>query len=208
MKLIIFGASGKTGTHLVKQALEAGYSVTAFVRDPLKLTVKHEKLELSTGNVIYPQAVDNAVAGHDAVLVALGTSSTGKTTIRSEGTKHIIVAMKKHSVKRLIVMTSMGSHESRQQLAFAAKAFFKVALKNVIKDHELQEDYVRESSLDWVIVRPSGLTDAEKTGSYKLALANDASLKAGRIARADVADFMLKQVKDDSYLGKAVSVTN
>lgn len=208
MNIVIFGASGKTGTHLVRQALEQGHKVRAFVRDALKLTVKHENLEISTGNVTYPQTVDKAVEGQDVVLVVLGTSSTGKTTLRSEGTKQIINAMHKHNVKRLIVMTSMGTHESWQQLPFAAKAFFKVALINVIKDHEVQEDYVMQSNLDWTIVRPSGLTNQEKTSSYKVALGSDKSLKAGRISRADVAHFMLQQINQSNYLNKAVSISS
>jgi putative NADH-flavin reductase len=205
MKIVIFGATGKTGTELVKQALEEGHIVTAFVRDVLKLTLKHEHLRAVTGSVSYPQLVDKAVEGQDAVLVALGSSSTGKTTVRSEGTKHIIAAMQKYKVKRLIVMTTLGTHESWQQLSFAAKAFFGTVLKHVKADHELQEDYVSKSGLAWTIVRPGGLTEGPHTSKYKFA--SDTSLQAGRVARADVAEFMLKQLTDDSFVGKAVAIS-
>jgi len=205
MKIVVFGASGKTGIHIVKQALEEGHEVTAFVRDVLKLSVKHENLSTVTGTVLNEKDVSKAIKGQDAVLVALGTSTTSKNTLRSEGTRIILAAMKTHSVKRIIVMTTMGANESWAQLNFAAKTFFRTVLKHVKADHEKQEDFVKASDLDWVIVRPSGLTDDEAQRSYKLGATDD--FQAGRIARADVADFMLKQSQDNTWLHKAVSIS-
>lgn len=205
MKLVVFGASGKTGIHIVKQALGQGHEVTAFVRDVLKLSVKHENLTAVTGNVLNSEDVEAAIQNQDAVLVALGTSTTSKNTLRSDGTKNIIDAMQKATAKRLIVMTTMGAHDSWAQLTFAGKAFFRTMLKHVKADHELQEDYVKASGLDWTIVRPSGLTDGEQNGNYKVG--TDSNLKAARIARADVAEFMIKQLHNDTWMHKAVSIT-
>ncbi len=205
MRLVIFGATGKTGILLLKDALEAGHSVTAFVRDPLKLTVKHPNLSFSTGNVSYPQAVDNAVKAQDAVFICLGTSTTSPNTIRSEGTKHIIQAMQKHGVKRLIVMTTIGTHESWKQLSLVAKAFMGSVLKHAKKDHELQEDYVKESGLDWTIVRPSRLTDDPPAKRFTSGI--DPNIKASQISRANVAGFMLAQLESQDYLRKAVAIT-
>lgn len=205
MKLAIFGSTGKTGSLLVQQALEAGHNVTAFVRDPLKLSLKHANLGFVTGNVLFSQAVEKALKGQDTVLVCLGSSSTSPNSVRSEGTKTIIAAMQKQGIKRLIVMTTLGSHESWQQLPLAAKAFFGTVLKHVLKDHELQETYVKQSALDWTIVRPGGLTDGPLTEAYTAS--TDPALKAGRVSRADVAAFMLKQVTDERFLHKAVAIT-
>ena len=163
MKLVVFGASGKTGTHIVEQTLAEGHEVSAFVRDVLKLNIKHENLSTVTGDVLNTKNVEAAIKDQDAVLVALGNSTTSKNSLRSEGTRNIISAMQTHKIKRLIVMTTMGAHESWEQLTFAGKAFFRTMLKHVKADHELQEDYVKSSGLDWTIVRPSGLTDGVKT---------------------------------------------
>jgi putative NADH-flavin reductase len=205
MNIVIFGASGKTGVEIVTQGLEQGHQVTAFVRDPAKLALSHERLRFVTGDVLKPDSITAALEGQQAVIVTLGSQSLGKTTVRSEGTHNIIKAMRQHNLSRLVVVTALGCHESWQQLSWLAKAFFLLVLSNAKRDHEAQEDAVRASGLDWTIVRPSGLTDAPRSGNYRAAA--DTSLKAGRIARADVADYILKHLDDGSLIGKAVAVT-
>lgn len=210
MKVIVFGATGKTGLEIVKQGLEQGHEVTAFVRDPRKLDaaeldLQDKNLHVAIGDVFDSATIEAALPDHDAVLVSLGTRSLGRTTVRSEGTKNIMDAMKKQGIRRILVVTALGVHESWGQLDWAAKAFFVTLLRNVKVDHEAQEDLVRHSGLDWTIVRPGGLTDKEMTASYTHG--TETSIRAGRIARADVADFMLEQLSSDAYLQKAVAVT-
>ena len=206
MNIVVFGSTGKTGLELVKQALEQGHTVRAFARTPAKMTLEDSRLEVFQGDVLNPDEVEAAVQGQDAVVCALGGGPVRHTTLRSEGTRHIISAMKAQGVQRLVVVTSMGTNESWQQLRTVGKLFFRLFLKDVIKDHGKQEDRVRESGLAWTILRPSRLTDDPRTGVYTAS--TDLSVKAGRIARADVADFALTCLTDDSHLGEAVAVTN
>lgn len=168
MKLAIFGATGKTGIQLVKQALEKGHQVTAFVRDPLRLPVEHGQLNFVRGDVFDPANVAEAVQGQDAIICALGSSELKKTTVRSKGTTNIIQAMKEHGVQRLLVVTAMGTGDSWDTLSLVNKFFYATLLKSSREDHEAQEAAVKESGLDWTIVRPSGLTDEPRTGVYEV----------------------------------------
>ncbi len=207
MKLAIFGATGGTGIELVKQALEQGHAVTAFVRDPARLTIEDENLTFATGDVFDPASVAQAVQGQDAVVCALGAGSDlKKTAVRTTGTINIIGGMQAHNVKRLLVVTAMGVGESWNNLSLFNKIFFATLLKNSRDDHESQEAAVKESGLDWTIVRPSGLTDTPRTGKY--ALGENIPAKTSKIARADVADLILKELGQNILIGKAVTITN
>ena len=207
MKLTIFGATGKTGIELVKQALEQGHDVTAFVRDPARLTIEDEKLTFATGDVFDPASVAQAVEGQDAIVCALGAGSElKKTTIRTTGTINIIGGMQKHNVKRLMVVTAMGVGDSWDTLSLFNKFFFATLLRSSRKDHESQETAVKESGLDWTIVRPSGLTDTARTGVYDVG--ENISANTSKIARADVADLILKGLEQEDLIGKAVTITN
>lgn len=201
MKLLIFGATGSIGCQLVEQALNQGHMVTAFVRNPSKITVQHKNLRIAQGDVLDPVAVENATFGQDIVLCTLGAGNKG--VIRSEGTRHIIEAMNKNKVQRLICQTTLGAGDSRGNLNFLWKhIMFGMLLRKAYEDHQLQEKYVKESDLDWIIVRPGAFTDDVLSGSYKHGFsANEKSLKL-KISRADVADFMLKQLTDNTYLHK------
>jgi len=136
MKLAIFGATGKTGIELVKQALEQGHVVTAFVRDPARLAIEDEGLTLVTGDVFDPASVAQAIQGQDVIICALGAGSDlKKTTIRTTGTINIISSMQKHNVKRLMVITAMGTGESWDRLSLVNKFFYATLLKSSREDH-------------------------------------------------------------------------
>lgn len=204
MKLAIFGATGGTGQELVAQALAQGHEVTAFVRNPAKLPLTHERLRVIAGDVTDAAAVAQAVAGQDAVLSALGSPNLQANTVLSDGTRHIIAAMEANGVRRFVCETSLGVGDSHGQPGFM---FTHVAvplfLKHAMADKEIQEKYIKASNLDWIIVRPGGLTDGPRTSEYRHGLAKDIS---GRIARADVAEFMLKQLTDDTYLRQTPAI--
>lgn len=207
MKLAIFGATGPTGIELVKQALNQGHAVTAFVRDPARLTIEDERLAVVTGDAFDPASVAEAVQGQDAVVCALGAGrELKKTTVRTTGTINIISGMHKHNVKRLIVVTAMGTGESWDTLSLFNKFFYATLLKNTREDHETQEIAVKESALDWTIVRPSGLTDTPRTGIYDVG--ENIPGTTTRIARADVADLIMKELEQNALVGKAVTITN
>ena len=201
MKVIIFGASGSIGRNLVSQALEQGHAVTAFVRDPAGFDIRHDNLSIALGDVLEATSVQKAVAGHDAVMCSIGAGRKGG--VRAEGTRNIIAAMKANGVRRLICQSTLGIGESWNNLnAFWKYLMFGLFIRPAYLDHVEQEKLVRESGLDWSIVRPAAFIDGELTGQYRHgfpANVNDTKLE---ISRADVADFMLKNLVDNTYLHK------
>ncbi|MFC5410197.1 NAD(P)-dependent oxidoreductase [Larkinella bovis] len=202
MKLLIFGSTGSVGRQLVAQALTEGHTVTAFARNPNAFReLSHERLQIFQGDVLNPASVAQAVRGHDTVLVVLGAGSKG--TVRAEGTRNIIQAMEKTGVKRLICQTTLGAGDSQGNLNFFWKyIMFGFLLKNAMKDHELQEQYVQQSALDWTIVRPAAFTDGAATGQYRHGFPANAPDLTLKISRADVAGFLLRQLSTDEYLHK------
>jgi putative NADH-flavin reductase len=207
MNVAIFGSTGKTGIELVKQALEHGHTVTAFVRDPARLAIENENLTYVTGDVFDASSVVKAVEGQDAVVCALGAGSElKKTTVRTTGTINIINAMQTNNIKRLIVITAMGVGDSWNTLSTINKLFFATLLKSSRVDHETQEAAVKESGLDWTIVRPSGLTETPRTGVYDVG--ENILATTSKIARADIADLILKELDQNAMIGKAVTITN
>jgi putative NADH-flavin reductase len=148
-----------------------------------------------------PASVESAVQGQEAVLCSLGAGRKG--TVRSEGTRNIINAMEKVGVQRFVCQSTLGVGDSRANLnVFWKYIMFGFLLRPAYADHVSQENYVRQSRLDWTIVRPAAFTDGKHTGQYRHGFpGTDKTIKL-KISRADVADFMLKQLIDDTYLHK------
>ena len=199
MKLVIFGSTGNIGHQLVEQSLEQGHAVTAFARNPAKLEIDHPNLTVVQGDVLDSALVEKAVAEQDAVLCSLGSGAKG--AIRTEGTRNIVKAMEKSGVSRFICLSTLGIGNSRANLNFFWKhIMFGFLLRQAYADHASQEDYVMKSRLDWTIVRPGGFTDGNRTGVYRHGFPSTDNKIKGKISRADVADFMLKQLTDQTYL--------
>ncbi len=166
MKLLVFGATGGTGREIVAQALDQEHLVTAFVRNPAAITTKHEKLKLAQGDVLDYPSVEATVQGQDAVLSALGVRKLRKNTVLSDGTRNIIRAMEQHGVKRFVCESSLGVGDSRGQLGWVFNLFIvPLFLRNIFRDKEVQEQYIKRSKLDWIIVRPAVLTSGPRTGA-------------------------------------------
>jgi len=199
MKLIIFGATGTLGRHLVEQALSQGHQVTAFARKPSALKLDHPDLTRQAGDVLDRAAVADALEGQDAVLIALGAGRKGG--VRAIGTKHVVDAMARRGLRRLVCLSTLGAGDSRALLNFFWKRImFGLLLREAYGDHEAQEAVVKQSGLDWTIVRPAAFTDGPATGAYKHGFPpTERNLKL-KISSADVAGFMLRQLTDDSYL--------
>ncbi len=200
MNVIVFGATGTTGSAVVKEALGRGHMVTGFVRTPSKMTLSHNNLLVFQGDVLNIASVREAVKGHDAVVVALGAGLKG--TVRAQGTHHIITAMQENNIDRLIVQSSLGVGDSRDNLNFYWKyVMFGMLLRNAYEDHVLQEDYVKQSGLDWTIVRPGALTEGALTGGkYRHGFPSTDKTTALEISIADTAEFIVKQLVDHTYL--------
>ena len=207
MKIVVFGASGKTGVEIVKQALGKGHLVSAFVRDINRLPLQDQALTKVVGDVFDPPSIEGAIKGQDVVICALGLGTSLKqTTVRTTGTIHIVQAMQKHALKRLLVITAMGVGESWNTLSPLNKFFFATLLKSSRDDHESQEAAVMGSGLDWTIIRPSGLKDTARTGEYDFG-ENILAAKS-TISRADVADLIIRELDQNELIGKAVTITN
>lgn len=208
MKLAIFGATGTVGRHVVEQALNQGHLVTAFARNPAKLDIQHAQLQRVQGDVMDFEAVKQAVRGQDAVICVLGSGKKLTGTVRSEGTRQIIQAMEESGVRRLICQSTLGAGESWGSLNFYWKyIMFGLILRNVFADHERQEDYVRQSQLDWTIVRPGAFLEGDRTGNYRHGFPGSDTTSQLKISRADIADFILKQLTDRSYLHQTPSLS-
>ena len=205
MKLAVFGATGGTGKQVVEQALAAGHTVAVLVRDPAKLAINNPALTVKRGNVLEPEDVFNTVSGADAVVVSLGNTSNNPDGVVAKGTANVVAAMQKSGVARLLVVTSIGVGESKDQVPFAFKALMATVLRKAMQDKEEQEKIVKASGLDWTIVRPGGLTDGPRTGNYRYGI--DPKITAGQVSRADVAEFILKELTDTQFLRKAPAIT-
>lgn len=198
--LAVFGATGGVGRHLVAQALEAGLAVTALARDPSRVEAR-AGLRVVPGSATDPAAVARALSGADAAVCALGAPALSASKIRSEGLRVIAAAMEDAGVRRLGVVGIMGAGASRSKLPFFfRRVLFPTYLRRPVREHEAQEAILRETDLDWTVVRPPSLTDGPATGDYAHGDVEDWSTLAIRISRADCAAFLLDALRAGRYV--------
>lgn len=204
MKIIVFGATGGVGRHVVNQALQAGYEVTAFVRDLTKLQIENNHLHVVRGDATNAEEVSAAIAGHDAVVSCLGSNKmVAKSTQLEEMTQHIVAGMEAHHVKRIVYTASAGINNELPGVG--GKMVMKM-LQNVLTDHRHAVDLIQaHKDLQYTIVRPLGLTNDDYTGEYREAK-EGVPENARNIPRADVAHFILKALGDDTYIGESVGI--
>ena len=206
MKLLVIGASRGIGLEVVKQALSRGHEVLAFAQSADSIRLSNSRLEKRNGSALKVSDIASAMTGVDAVILTLGVRAgpgmvLGPVDLFSRATQIVVDAMKKARVKRLICVTGFGAGDSRTKLGPLQAMFFQLLFGRAYDDKDVQEVIVRKSGLDWIIVRPVILTNSPKTGRYKV-LNNPEDWRSGTISRADVADFLVKQVQDPAYLGK------
>ncbi len=208
MRMLIIGATGPTGRELVVQALARGHVVTALARDPDRLKVRHENLTVVKGDVLDPAAVEAVVAGQEAVVSALGHKRwMMPTRILSAGTRNIVAAMQRRGVRRYVGMTSLGVGDSWWRMGLYYTLFvLPVILQFYFWDKRRQEKVVEESALDWTIVRPGALTNGKPRGVWRQGRGIGNPLWTVRIARADVAAFLLDLAGGKDHLRKTVAV--
>ncbi|TLP44992.1 SDR family oxidoreductase [Cohaesibacter sp. CAU 1516] len=209
MKLALFGASGKVGRNLTRQALAAGHEVTALVRSLKADLPEHPNLTLVVGDVLNPEDVANVVDAKDAVLVALGAPLGNKEGIRTKGTAIIVKAMKEAAVERLICLSGFGAGESRGALPWLYRfLIMPLILRHVYADHEQQEVLVKQSALDWTLVRPTNYVEGPQTNDYRIDFKAVEKGMTFKISYANVAHFMLSQVRDRTFLHAAPSLSS
>ena len=207
MRILVLGASRGTGALCVKAALAKGHSVSAFSRTPAKLDLAHPALTKVAGDFHDAARVGSAVAGHDAVIICASPGSLGaikeKPDYFSRGTKYCIDAMKQHGVKRLVVLSAHGVGDSKPAQTWFQRTFLiDRLLKGFFRDHEVQERLAETSGLDFVIARPTRLTNGAAKGKY-VRTTELVSVPAS-ISRADVADFLVEACESTTWVGKRV----
>lgn len=206
MAVVVFGASKGIGLATVRRALEAGYTVRAFARSASAIPDEHPNLEKVDGDARDPAAVRAAIGPEDVVIQTLGISFSPRSvlmpvTLFSEATRILVDAMKDAGARRLICVTGFGAGDSAGKGSIFYRAFGRQGLlKRAYDDKDVQEWIIRRSGLDWVIVRPGLLTDGPATGRYQV-LVDPREWRLGKISRANVADFLVKQIDGGDYLG-------
>lgn len=209
--VLVMGASRGIGLETVRQALAAGHRVRAMARSADAVAIADPRLEPFAGDALDPARVGQAVAGVDAVIQALGIGGGAAmlrpVTLFSQATQILVAAMRQAEVRRLVCLTGFGAGNSRDRGGLVYNAAFKLFLGRAYADKDVQEAIVRDSGLDWVIVRPVILSNGPRTGRYRV-LTDPRRWRCGIISRADVADFLVKQIDDDRYLRQTPVLTD
>ncbi len=205
-RVLVLGASRGIGLEVVKRALEEGWLVRAFARGIKAIGLSHDRLETYAGDALNEEDVRSAIEGVDAVVQALGVAPSLRRTLKpvtlfSQTTRVLLPAMSEVGVKRLVAITGFGAGDSARAMGPVQRAPFRLALGRAYDDKSLQESLIRDSDLDWTIVRPVVLTDGPRTGRYRV-LTEPEDWRGGFISRADVADFVVRALDDEEMIGE------
>jgi putative NADH-flavin reductase len=211
MKVLLFGATGGTGLLVAQRALDVGYSVTAFIRNPSKLTISHANLNVVQGSVLDQAQIESAMPEHEAIICCLGRPALQAGFLRSQGTLNIISAMKNCKIKRLICLTSLGYGDSKIILRNTPFVFRRIIapllLRSTFHDHSTQESYVAMSDLNWTIVRPGTLTNEEASRIYRTGFDyKDPTVKV-KISRKDLAEYLIHIISERDTFNKTIGIS-
>jgi putative NADH-flavin reductase len=209
VKLLVLGATGGTGREVVTQALRQGHEVTAFVRDPRKMTITDGRLRVVVGSTTDDAgAVARVVRGQDGVVSALGRRNSFRSAdLIARSMRAIVPAMESQGIARLIVVSAFGVGESGRNAPLLPRLMYRLLLRDIFADKKAGEDYLRRSSLDWTLVYPVALTNGPRTGKYRVGERLDLGGILPRISRADVADFILAQLASAAYRRKVAVIS-
>lgn len=207
MRLLVIGAAGRTGLHVVNSALVAGHAVTAFVRRPEALVGQREGLTVVRGDVLDATSVASAMAGHDAVASVIGVKGRDATTVFSAGTANILAAMGQHGIRRVVALSTAGlDPDVEMPLAQRLVSNYIVAriLRNLYQDQARMESELAASDTDWTVLRAALLTEKPATGNYRTAV-GDRLKRPERISRADLGAYIVACLGDtDTYRKKVM----
>ena len=210
MRVLIIGASKGIGLETTRQALDAGHGVRALARSATAIAVSHPSLEKMRGNALKTEDVEAALVGVDVVIQTLGVGLGDlfrPVHLFSDATRVLIAAMRRQGVKRLICVTGFGAGDSRASISCLQRLPFHIVFGRAYDDKSLQEQLIKESELDWTIARPGVLTSGPRTGQYQI-LSEASQWRNGIISRADVAEFLVRQIGDQTYIRKAPVLIN
>lgn len=209
-RVLIIGASKGIGLETTRMALAAGHTVRALSRSASEMTLSNPKLEKVRGDALESQDVEAALQGIDVVIQTLGVGFGDlfkPVHLFSKATRILVAAMAAQGVKRLISVTGFGAGESRASIGLLQRIPFEAVFGRAYADKSMQERLIKESGLDWTIARPGVLTGGPRTGRAKV-LEKAADWRNGIVARADVADFLVRQIEDRTYIREAPVLVN
>lgn len=210
MNILIIGANGGIGKNAVEIALQDGHNVTALVRDPANLVLTHKNLDVVKGDIRQPETFEKYLKDKDAVISALGEKTDKPTILYSEGAKNLLEAMKKAGIKRAYFISAAAIEISTAQPFFiklATKYIVQKLFGNGYADQRIMEKLIKQSDINWTIVRPPRLTDKPLTGNYRVAI-NIFLKNCFSISRADVAHFMINNINNEATYRAIVEVAN
>ena len=210
MHVLIIGASKGIGLETTRQAVDAGHDVRALARSATAIAISNPSLEKMRGNALKTEDVEAALVGMGVVIQTLGVG-LGElfrpVHLFSDATRVLIAAMKRQDIKRLICVTGFGAGDSRASISCLQRLPFQIVFGRAYDDKSLQEQLIKESELDWTIARPGVLTSGPRTGQYKI-LSESSQWRNGIISRADVAEFLVRQIGDQTYIRKSPLLIN
>ena len=210
MRVLIIGASKGIGLETTRQALGAGHYVRALARSATAISISNPSLEKMPGDALKPKDIEAALVGVDVVIQSLGVGLSDMfrpVHLFLEATRVLIAAMRSEGVKRLICVTGFGAGDSRASISCLQRLPFQIVFGRAYDDKSLQEQLIKESELDWTIVRPGVLTSGPRTGHYQI-LSEASQWRNGIISRADVAEFLVRQIGDQTYIRKTPVLIN
>ena len=203
--VLVIGASGGIGRETLSAALDAGHRVRAFSRSANEIDLENSYLKKHSGDAMNEAGIDAALDGFDVVVQTLGIGADElfkSVNLFSKSTRILIAAMQRRNVRRLIVVTGFGAGDSREAIGCLQRIPFRLFLGRAYDDKDVQERLIKESGLDWTIVRPGILTKGARTGRYRV-LVEPSQWRNGVISRADVADFIVRSIDDDGRAQQA-----
>lgn len=206
MRILVIGAAGRTGRHVVEQALGHGHEVRAFVHltEP---TLSHQRLELVRGDVLVFDDVERAVDGCDAVAFAAAPGKQGALQVCSAGIGNVLHAMAVHEVPVLVAVSAAGVFaRSDARLSLSFRIMVATSLRQAYDDLEAMEQRIAASGVDWTIVRAGGLSDAPQSGHYRLSQDGSILPKMARVPRADVAAMVLKAIETGAFTRRTLLI--
>lgn len=208
MKFVVLGATGGTGFEIVRQAIEHGHSVTAFVRSPERLKPFGNRITVKQGDLLNPAELAKAISGHDAILSGFGPrvpiAKTDANLLRNFATA-LTTAMNHSGVRRAVIVST--AFLFKDSIVPPTYLFGRLFFPGVVVDASAMEQIFMQSGLDWTIVRPPQLTDKPFTGKYRVRTGHLPRF-GFNISRADVAHSFLKTVEDPTSIRKIVGVSN
>lgn len=211
MKVIIFGGTGVSGKLAIENALHAGYQVVAYARNTDKITLRHHNLVITTGELTEYEKIEKVIADADAVISLLGPTGKAKGTPITEGYQNIVRAMKKNGVKRLIAAVSTSYRDPKDRFSFMVSfgiVMLKVMAPGILKDIVAMGDTIRNSELDWTMARLPMLKNSSKKGSIHVGYTGDGDFSFFELTRGDLADFLIQQLTDHTYIREAPAISN